>query len=290
MDATAVKTRGGRRFMAKGRPLDETALTEVVTKVGQATPPRDRLIECLHGLQDGFGHLSARHLRALADHMRLSQAEVFEVASFYHHFDVVKEGGTAPPPVTVRVCDSIACALKGAGPLADTLEADAPAGVRVVRVPCIGRCDAAPAARIGDREVDHASPSGIAQILKGGDLGALVPAYTDLATYREAGGYAALSKVRTGDIAVPAMIGMLEEAGLRGLGGAGFPLATKWKIVRGQAGPRLMTVNGDEGEPGTFKDRWLLERDPHRMLEGALIAAHAVEADRIYLYMRDEYP
>ena len=275
----------------KGRSVDDKALADVRELLGSRPRQRDLLIEFLHLIQDRFGHLSARHLRALAEEMRLAQAEVYEVASFYDHFDVVHEGQAPPAPVTIRVCESIACMLAGAEQLIETLTANVdPAEVRVVRAPCVGRCATAPAARVGDREVDHATVEGLRHIAREGMTEVVVPDYINLETYRVHGGYKMLAKVRAGEITPESMIETLQNGGLRGLGGAGFPTGRKWSIVRGFKGPRLMSINGDEGEPGTFKDRWFLERDPHRTLEGAMIAAHAVEAQRIYFYMRDEYP
>jgi formate dehydrogenase len=223
--------------------------------------------------------------------MRLSQAEVYEVASFYDHFDVVREGEDRPAPLTIRVCDSISCMIAGAEALIARLKEDAdPSYVRVLRAPCMGRCAAAPAARIGEREVDHARCDRLIEMAAEGDFDVAVPDYIDLTGYITAGGYRLAEKVRAGEIGSEELIATLSDAGLRGLGGAGFPAGRKWGVVRSYPGPRLMTVNGDEGEPGTFKDRHYLERDPHRALEGAIIAAHAVEAERIYFYMRDEYP
>ncbi|WP_311032056.1 NAD(P)H-dependent oxidoreductase subunit E [Mesorhizobium koreense] len=275
----------------KGRGLDDAALREVQALLGSRARRRDLLIEFLHLIQDAYGHLSAAHLRALAHEMRLSQAEVYEVASFYDHFDVVKEGETPPPALTIRVCDSVSCMLAGAETLVGALQKGAdPASVRVVRAPCMGRCADAPAARIGDREVGHATVDGLLEMARKGETEIVVPDYIGFAAYRAEGGYELLGKVRAGEVPVEALIKTMQDAGLRGLGGAGFPAGKKWEIVRSYPGPRLMSVNGDEGEPGTFKDRIYLERDPHRTLEGALIAAHAVEAERIYFYMRDEYP
>ena len=275
----------------KGRELDETAWSDIRELLGEGERRRDLLIEYLHLIQDRFGCLSAAHLRALAEEMRLSQAEVYEVASFYDHFDVVREGEEKPAPLTIRICDSISCALAGAEALIGEVSAGVdPAAIRVVRAPCMGRCATAPAARIGDREVDHASAEGLAALAAAGETTVRVPDYTNLADYLAAGGYKLLSKIRDGSLAVDTLIETMQFAGLRGLGGAGFPAGKKWGFVRSYPGPRLMTINGDEGEPGTFKDRYHLERDPHRTLEGALIAAHAVEAERIYFYMRDEYP
>ena len=283
--------RKNREWQAKGRPLDDEALHEVQETLGDMPRRRDLLIEMLHALQDRFGALHARHLRALAEEMRLSEVEIFEVASFYHHFDIVKEGEAAPTAITIRVCDSVSCMLAGAEAVLARLEMLVdPARVRVLRAPCIGRCAEAPAALVGRNAVGHADAEKLAALAKAGDIRAALPAYIGLAAYRADGGYALLAECLSGKRMPESLITTLSDAGLRGLGGAGFPAGKKWQFVRGYSGPRLMTINGDEGEPGTFKDRVHLERDPHRMLEGALIAAWAVGADRIYLYMRDEYP
>ncbi|OQM75074.1 NAD(P)H-dependent oxidoreductase subunit E [Manganibacter manganicus] len=275
----------------KGRALDDRALAEVQGLLTNRERRRDLLIEFLHLIQDKYGCLSAAHMRALAHEMKLAQAEIYEVATFYDHFDVIKEGETPPPPLTIRVCDSVSCMLAGAEALVTALQKGTdPSAVRVVRAPCMGRCAGAPAARIGDREVDHATVEGLLSMAETGDTKVVVPKYTDLAAYRAEGGYQLLEKVRKGEVTADALMETMQNAGLRGLGGAGFPAGKKWQFVRSYAGPRLMSINGDEGEPGTFKDRVYLERDPHRTLEGALIAAHAVEAERIYFYMRDEYP
>jgi len=275
----------------KGRPLDEAAFIEISGLFEGRALKRDLLIEFLHTIQDTYGSLSAAHIRALAELMRLPQAEIYEVASFYDHFDVVKEGERPPAPLTVRVCDSLSCMMAGAEDLVAALEQQAdPALIRVLRAPCMGRCATAPAARIGNREVDHASAEGLLALAGNGGFDVAVPDYVNLHAYQEYGGYALYRDVRDGKVTAERLIEILSDAGLRGLGGAGFPAGRKWGFVRSYAGPRLMTVNGDEGEPGTFKDRYLLESDPHRALEGALIAANAVEAERIYFYMRDEYP
>ncbi len=275
----------------KGRPLDDRAVADVRALLGTRPRRRDLLIEFLHLIQDKYRCLSARHLRALAEEMRLSQAEVYEVASFYDHFDVVKEGEPEPAPLTIRVCDSVACMVAGAEKLIAELSGGVdPAAIRVMRAPCVGRCAGAPAARIGDREVDHATRDGLLAMARSGDTKVVLPKYTALAAYRAEGGYQLLKKVRDGQVTAETLMSTMQAAGLRGLGGAGFVAGKKWEIVRSFPGPRLMSINGDEGEPGTFKDRIYLERDPHRTLEGALIAAHAVEAQKIYLYMRDEYP
>ncbi|MFN3281224.1 MAG: NAD(P)H-dependent oxidoreductase subunit E [Tabrizicola sp.] len=281
--------RGKGRATPKGRQIDETALAEVRSLLDGRPRRRDLLIEFLHLLQDSFGHLSARHLRALAEELRLSQAEVWEVATFYAHFDPVREGETPPPALTIRVCDSLSCELAGAQALKAALEAGTdPAEVRILRAPCMGRCDTAPVAEVGHRHVDHATPESVLAAMTG-DRHPVIPPYEDLAAYLAGGGYAKLLDLRQGGDwqAVQATV---IASGLRGLGGAGFPSGRKWGFVRANPGPRYLAVNGDEGEPGTFKDRFYLERTPHLMLEGMLIAAWAVEAERCFIYMRDEYP
>ena len=282
--------RGKGRGTPKGRQLDDAAWAEVRALLGPGPFPRDMLIEYLHLIQDRYGCLSAAHLRALAEEMRLSQAEVYEVATFYAHFDVVKEGEAPPPALTIRICESLSCELAGAQALKqaliDGLDADA---VRVVRAPCMGRCDTAPALHLGHHSVDHATVEKVKAAIAGGHTHAEVPDYEGLAAYRAGGGYDVLTELRrSGDW--EEVQDRVASSGLRGLGGAGFPAGRKWGFVRAAPGPRLMAVNGDEGEPGTFKDRWYLERTPHLFLEGMLIAAWAVEAERVYLYMRDEYP
>ncbi len=283
--------RSRRERGPKGRVVDDAALAEVRALLGVRERRRDLLIEHLHLIQDRFGCLEARHLSALAEEMRLSQAEVYEVASFYDHFDIVKEGEAKPAPVTIRICESISCMIAGAEKLIAGVSAGVdPKQVRVVRAACVGRCAGAPAARVGDREVENATVDGLLRDARERRIAATVPKYIALKEYRAAGGYELYESVRTGALGAEAIIDKLQSSGLRGLGGAGFPPGKKWQFVRSYPKPRLMSINGDEGEPGTFKDRWFLERDPHRTLEGALIAAHAVEAQRIYFYMRNEYP
>ena len=286
--------RGKGRKTPKGRQLDDGPWDEVRALLEGRELRADLLIEHLHLIQDAYGHLSAAHLRALAEEMRLSMAEVYEVASFYAHFDVVREGEAPPPALTIRVCDSLSCELAGAQALKAALEDGLDATeVRVLRAPCMGRCDTAPVLEIGHNHIDRATPEKVQAAIKAGDTHAHVPAYETLEAYRAAGGYDVLARLRAGgntDAAFEAVQQTLLDAGLRGLGGAGFPSGRKWGFVRAAKGPRYLAVNGDEGEPGTFKDRYYLERVPHLFLEGMLIAAWAVEAERCYIYMRDEYP
>jgi NADH:ubiquinone oxidoreductase subunit F (NADH-binding)/NADH:ubiquinone oxidoreductase subunit E len=285
------KSGSGRgRVRPKGRQVEDVAWSQVQSLLGDQPRRRDLLIEFLHLIQDAYGHISAVHMRALAEEMRLSQAEIYEVATFYAHFDVVKEDETPPPALTVRVCDSLSCELAGAADLQKALETGLDrAQVRVVRAPCMGRCDTAPVLELGHFHIDHATPEKVLAAIGAGHTHADIPDYEGLAAYQNLGGYARLLELRAeGDW--EAVQAQIKASGLRGLGGAGFPSGTKWGFVRGNEGPRYLAVNGDEGEPGTFKDRYYLERTPHLFLEGMLIAAWAVEAETCFIYMRDEYP
>ena len=292
-------SRGKGRYKPKGRMVDERARDEVAALIGAAVPPRDMLIECLHLIQDKYRHLSAAHLAALAELMRLPMAEVWEVASFYDHFDLVREGETPPAPCTVRVCTSLSCMMAGGEELLEKLQSSNSSRVRYVAAPCIGACDKAPAAAIGHRLVENATHESLVDAGKaeggaGGDAGhpAPPPGARGFAAYDggEDGGYNVLRALLGGRLKKKTILESLDKAALRGLGGAGFPTGRKWSIVGGQPGPRLMAVNGDEGEPGTFKDRHYLATDPHCMIEGVLIAAHVVDVETCYIYMRDEYP
>ena len=281
---------GKGRKTPKGRQFIDTALHEVRQLLADTPRHSHLLIEFLHLIQDKYGYLSAAHLRALAEEMRLSQTEVFEVASFYAHFDIVKEDEAPPPLLTIRVCDSLSCELAGAERLKKTLEEGLdPAEVRVLRAPCMGRCDTAPTLEIGHNHIDHATLQKVEEAIERNDIHFHMVDYESLADYEKEEGYSELKSLR--------LNGNWEEvqakvssSGLRGLGGAGFPSGKKWGFVRAAPGPRYLAVNGDEGEPGTFKDRYYLERKPHLFLEGMLIAAWAVDASRCYIYMRDEYP
>ena len=280
-----------RRAQPKGRQVAPQALREVRTLLGHRPRQADMLLEYLHLLQDRYHHLSAAHLAALGEELNLPMARVYEVATFYHHLDVVKEDEEAPPPLTLRVCDSITCAMCGAEELATALEAGVDTRqVRIQRVSCVGRCSEAPVAVVGQRPVLHAEAQPVLDLVvqNGIDPEPLAPVrYAD---YRKQGGYKTYLACRSGQHKPEDMIGMLEDSSLRGLGGAGFPVGRKWRLVRSETAPRYMAVNIDEGEPGTFKDRYFLERDPHRAMEGMLIAAWAVGIERIYIYLRDEYP
>jgi formate dehydrogenase len=289
VDTSALGRKRGVRGHPKGRPVDPQAVAEIGALLGDAPRRRDLMIEFLHRIQDRYGHISAAHVLALAEELRLARTEVYEVATFYHHFDVVKEGETPPPALTVRICETLSCQMAGAEALHHAVESASGAGVRVIGAPCIGRCEHAPAAVVGRNPVDRATPEKIAAAISAGQIEAEVPSYIDYAAYRAGGGYATLLACRSGERSVEAVTTTMENSGLRGLGGAGFAVGRKWKIVRAEQAPRLMAVNIDEGEPGTFKDRHYLERDPHRFLEGMLIAAWAVGIDDIYVYLRDEY-
>ena len=282
--------KGKGRHTPKGRQVEDQAWAEIRALLVEGPHRRDLLIEYLHRIQDAHGHLSAAHLRALAEEMRLAQAEIYEVATFYAHFDVIKEGETPPPALTIRVCESLSCELAGAQRLRQALEDGLdPTEVRVLRAPCMGRCDTAPVLELGHNHIDHATLDKVKAAITAGDTHARIMDYQDLAAYTSTGGYAKLIELRkTGEFATVQQA--LLASGLRGLGGAGFPSGRKWGFVRAEPGPRYLAVNGDEGEPGTFKDRYYLERMPHLFLEGMLIAAWAIEAERCFIYMRDEYP
>ncbi len=287
---SAKGTGGPSPFSPKGRQVEPEALEEVQALLGALPRRPDLLIEHLHLIQDRYGYLAQRHLAALAEEMKLSMAEVYEVATFYAHFDTVREGETPPPEMTIRVCDSLTCEMMGAKDLLKSLQTHYGGKVRVVPAPCMGRCDTAPVAEVGHHHVTRATPDTVTEAAEAGHIHPDVPPYKDFDAYVAGGGYELLKACLDGARTPEDLIELLSASGLRGLGGAGFPTGQKWKIVRGYAGPRLMAVNADEGEPGTFKDRHYMESDPHRFLEGMLVAAWAVEATDIYIYLRDEYP
>ncbi len=280
-----------RRGKPKGRTVDLNALIEVQKLLGDESRARDLLIEHLHKIQDRFKHLSAAHLAALAHEMRLSMTEVYEVASFYHHFDVIREGETPPAALTVRVCDSVSCEMAGSEDLIAALEASLGDGVRVQRVPCVGRCDYAPIAVVGRNTIENATADRVSAEVAAGNTQQPLPTDSiDYDSYRAGGGYQLYERLLAGEITADSVLEKLESSQLRGLGGAGFPVGRKWHILRDQPAPRLCVVNTDEGEPGTFKDRLYLLKDPHRFLEGMLIAVQVVGIDACYIYVRDEYP
>lgn len=277
------------RAVGKGRQVDPQALSEVQALLGDESRQKDLLIEHLHKIQDNYHYISAPHLVALAHEMKLSRAEVYEVATFYHHFDVIKEDQTPPPPLTVRVCDSMTCEMLGAEDLINSLEQGLGQDVRVQRVPCIGRCDKAPVAVVGMNPVENADT---AQVIEFVGKKQIQPEKIEpilFENYVEQGGYNTYRLCMEGEYDVEKVLDVMDDSGLRGLGGAGFPVGRKWRIVRDQPAPKLMAVNIDEGEPGTFKDKYYLDRDPHCFLEGTLIAAWAVGIEEVYIYLRDEY-
>lgn len=287
----------GRRsapLFPKGRVLLQAELDAVRATVGEGPYERPLLIEYLHAIQDREGCLPAGHLHGLAELMRIPMAEVYEVATFYAHFDVVQDGEPKPPAITIRVCDSLSCMLAGSEALMLALQKEAMSNVRVVRAPCIGSCHTAPAVEVGHAHVDRADVAKVKAMVSAGDVEPHVPNYQDLAAYEVEGGYAVLRDCLAGKRAADDVIATMSDGGLRGLGGAGFPTGRKWGLVRAEVKPGkprpLMAVNGDEGEPGTFKDRHYLETAPHNFLEGMLIAAWTVGAEEVFIYLRDEYP
>lgn len=280
--------RGSRLHFTKGRQVEPEALAEVQSIITRV-PRRDELIEALHALQDQLGSLRHRHLAALAEHMSLPLAEVFEVATFYSSFRVVDDD-LEVPEVVVQVCDSWVCAQHGAEQLRESLSGSLPSNVRVQSAPCLGRCAGAPAAMVGTHVMEHATEGTVTSAVQQGDTSVKVPDYRGLDEYMAEGGYRLLRSCRNGETSFEDITQALDAAGLRGLGGAGFPTSRKWQIVRTFDQPRYVVMNADESEPGTFKDRHCFETDPHRVLEGLQIAAWAIDAERAYIYLRDEYP
>ena len=291
--SAAAGQRGGRRRpprTPKGRQIDTQALEEVRALLTDRSRRRDLLIEHLHLIQDHYGFISTAHLAALAAEMKLALTEVYEVATFYAHFDVVKEGEAPPAPITVRVCDSLSCAMAGADRLLKELPGKLGKEVRVVRAPCMGACDCAPVVAVGHLQTFKATSEKVAAEVKAHKHPHAWGTHKDFAAYQKDRGYSLLKDCLAGKRTREELIKIVSDAGLRGLGGAGFPTGRKWSLVRAEPAPRMFAVNGDEGEPGTFKDRYYLERDPHRFIEGMLIAAWVVEAPETYFYIRDEYP
>ncbi len=287
---TGVKTQRNKwRGQPRGRQVDPSALEEIQTLISSFPLRKDLLIEYLHLIQDKYHHISSTHIVALAHELKLAPTEVYEVATFYHHFDVVKENETPPPALTVRVCDSMTCEMFGAETLYSELHKFYGKQVRIQRVPCVGRCAEAPIAVVGKNAIEHAKLEVVCDAVEVNSFDPSISDYISYGSYVNSGGYQLISRYIDSTNSSEKIIEILKDSGLRGLGGAGFPAGKKWELVRQQAGPRVLAVNIDEGEPGTFKDRYFLERDPHRFIEGALIASHAVEIDEIYIYLRDEY-
>ncbi len=288
-DVSKKRRDGDPRGRPKGRAVEPRALAEVQSLLGKEPRRRDLLIEYLHKIQDRCGFISAAHVVALAREMRLAPAEVYEAATFYHHFDVVKEGEAPPPRLTVRVCESLSCELAGANELISELKRGLGSAVRVLPAPCVGRCEQAPVAVVGQNPVANATAARVKRLAAAKKTKCPVSKYIGYAEYRRKGGYKLLAQCLAGRRDAEGIIKTMEDSGLRGLGGAGFPAGRKWRIVRNEPAPRLLAINIDEGEPGTFKDRYYLERDPHRFLEGAIIAAWTVQIAEVYIYLRDEY-
>lgn len=284
-----VRSKMKARNKPKGRQIDPQARADIAVLLNGHDIRRDLLIEYLHLIQDKFSCISAAHISALAETLKLAQTEVYEVATFYHHFDVIRDGEDAPPALTVRVCETLSCAMAGAAELLEKLPAILGSEVRVIAAPCIGRCDQAPAVCVGQNAFGDATVENVTFAVKNQHIRAVQGNYVPFAAYKDEFGYQAYLDVLNGNRETEATLKEMEDSGLRGLGGAGFATGRKWRIVRAETGPRLMAINIDEGEPGTFKDRTYLERDPHRFLEGMLIAAQVVGIDKIYIYLRDEY-
>jgi len=285
-----MKRTRGKKGRIMGRIMDEKALSEVRELLGDESRKREMLIEHLHKIQDKYHSISNRHILALAMEMNIPMAEVYETATFYHHFDVLKEGQTPPPSLTVRVCNSLSCEIFDSGKLVNELQASSLHGVRIEQVPCVGRCAAAPVAVVGTNPIEHANAAKVKNAITQKYFSANAPENCNTyAEYVKTGGYNLLKECLAGKYFRDHIIKLLEDSNLRGLGGAGFPLGKKWRILLGMPKPKHIAINIDEGEPGTFKDRYYLERDPHRFLEGTLIAHWAIEADAVYIYLRDEY-
>jgi formate dehydrogenase len=274
----------------KGRQVDAVAVEEVKTLVPYENIRRDHLIEYLHFLQDKYKFIYTKHLRALADVMKLSMSEVFEVASFYAHFTIVDDGEESPPDITIRVCESLTCSLFGAENLFSQLINKYKGSVRILKAPCMGKCDFAPALEVEHNHVDNATLDKVNDVIINKDFHPKETNFINLKKYKNDGGYSLFKKIKSNEVTYEQISNVISESNLRGLGGAGFPAAKKWEFVRANNGPRMLCINGDEGEVGTFKDKFYLDTDPHRFIEGTLIAAHIVSAEKCFIYMRDEYP
>ena len=283
------KLKKNKKLRQRGRKVNFEIRDELINLLKVNSYRRDHLIEYLHVIQDNKGHINEDFMAALADLMEISQTEVYEVATFYHHFDIIKSDQKKPPSLTVRVCDSVTCEINGANELAENLDDYFKGTIRIQKVPCIGRCQHAPVAVVKFNPVDNATLKNVKQAVDARDYLPSIPNYVDMEEYIRRDGYKLFEKVKNDDAEKERVLKELENSNLRGLGGAGFPAGKKWRILKEQNAPRLLAVNIDEGEPGTFKDRHYLESDPHRFFEGMLIACEVVGIDKIYIYLRDEY-
>jgi len=289
MSVSSVKKERKKNNQLRGRQVDATALAEVCDLLGDSARRRDLLIEYLHLIQDKYHQISAAHIVALATEMKLSHTEVYEVASFYHHFNITKESDAPAPELTIRVCNSISCEMFGAETLLNELSNLASDKIRIQTVPCVGRCHDAPVAVVGTHPLAKATVGKVENAINNNMIEATPGEYLNYHDYTKTAGYKLLKDCHAGKHSAESIIALVKNSKLQGLGGAGFPAGMKWEILRQQAGPRIMAVNIDEGEPGTFKDRYYLERDPHRFIEGMLIAGWVIGAAEIYIYLRDEY-
>ena len=283
------KLKKNKKLRQRGRKVNFEIRDELVGLLKVTNYRRDHLIEYLHVIQDTKGHINEDFITALAHLLEISQTEVYEVATFYHHFDIIKSGETVPPSLTVRVCDSVSCEINGANELAKNLDDYFKGTVRIQKVPCIGRCQNAPVAVVKFNPIDNANLKNVKQAVDAKKYIPTIPDYIDIDDYIKKDGYQLFEKVKNSDADKERVLQELENSNLRGLGGAGFPAGKKWRILKDQKAPRLLAVNIDEGEPGTFKDRFYLESDPHRFFEGMLIACEVVDIDKVYIYLRDEY-
>ena len=283
------KLQKNKKLRNRGRKVNFEVRDKLVKLLGVPSYRRDHLIEYLHVIQDSQSHINEDYITALASLLKISQTEVYEVATFYHHFDIIKGDDKTPPNLTVRVCDSVTCEINGASQLAQSLDDYFKGTVRIQKVPCIGRCQSAPAAVVKFNPIDNANLKNVKQAVDAKAYEPTIPKYISLDEYIEKGGYELFTKLKNNQAESDKVLLELENSNLRGLGGAGFPAGKKWRILKDQPSPRLLAINIDEGEPGTFKDRHYLETDPHRFFEGMLIASEVVGIDKIYIYLRDEY-
>ena len=283
------KLKKNKKLRQRGRQVNFEIREELIKLLDVSNYRRDHLIEYLHVIQDNKGHINDEFMAALANLLGISQTEVYEVATFYHHFDVITNDQTVPPKLTIRVCDSVSCELNGANELAQNLDDYYKGTVRIQKVPCIGRCQHAPVAVVKFNPIDNANLKNVKQAADTKSYSPTIPKYIDMDEYIKKDGYKLFEKLKNNEPEKEKVLKELENSNLRGLGGAGFPAGKKWRILKDQKAPRLLAVNIDEGEPGTFKDRYYLESDPHRFFEGMLVACEVVGIDKIYIYLRDEY-